>query len=41
MKRVMFKLRVIRIFDNRKQTKKYVPVKGAKYTPTLTEERKN
>jgi len=36
----LFKLRIIRIFDNRKQTEKYVPIKGAKYQPTLTEERK-
>ena len=40
IKRVMFKLRVIRIFDNRKQDQKYVPIKGAKYQPTMTEQRK-
>ena len=40
IKRVLFKLRIIRIFDNRKTAEKYIPVKGAKYVPTLTEDRK-
>ena len=37
----MFKLRIIRIFDNRKTDEKYEPIKGARYQPTLTEEKKN
>lgn len=38
----MFKLKVIRIFDNRKVSKdqQYVPIKGAKYEPKMSEERK-
>lgn len=31
LKSVLFKLRVIRIFDNRKWDQEYVPIKGARY----------